>query len=202
MGAAKKVGSYLRLLWRERLPDSSEIPDVIYEEAEKSSLAREHGVKIATIGPSTAPALFGEGFRSPILEVNREFVVESAAERMLFSRLLELYRVLELLARTVPTLVETYSKFRERRQFEETIKLRHFDWSPLEIAQLDPSFSGQVLAIHNHLLELALYLRFTDALPSHVEKNIRDSLEILLNDWNFLVDRVEAEYRWSFKKLG
>ncbi len=180
MGAAKKIYEVVQGLF------------------ELSSLDRVIGQAPRLI---RAEALFGEAFRSPLIESEEQIQIRSAAEHAFFMRLCELYRVLELLSRTRPKLIEIYSRFRERKQFEDTLDLRYFETQDSLAVEFDPNLSAINLAIYNHLLELRIYLRFTDDLPSTVDTHILEALLSLIENWNALVDGVFDRYAWNFKKL-
>lgn len=179
MGAAKKIRTYLELIFAD---------------------PKQPRVNAGVLG-AASEAVFGEGFRSPLVDTGEAPVIVSELDHVLFLRLWEIYRVLDLLGRTTPSLIETYSRFRERKHFVETLEFRYFDTSDELLAKLDPNFVSTTQSLFNQIYELRLFLRFTDALPSHVEKYIGDSLVLMVEDWNSLVDRVQSRYRWSFKKL-
>lgn len=162
---------------------------------------REPAASLPLHGEVNAQALFGDAFRSPLIETEEKIRIRDEAEHSFFLRLCELYRVLELLARTQPKLVETYSKFRERKQFEDTLQFRYFETDDDLISRFDPNLTAILLAVFNHVLELRIFLRYTDALPSTIDTHIQESLLSLTENWNALVDGVYAQYGWNFKKL-
>lgn len=153
-------------------------------------------------GEVYAERLFGAGFRSPLLDDGQgSIVIQDTTEHAFFLRLCEAYRVLELSVRTVPTMIETYSRFRERKQFEETLRMRFFDGDDQIIARFDPHLSAIMNSIFNHVHELRIYLRYTDALPSTVEQRMTEDLAIMQESWELLVDGIHAKYGWNFKKI-
>lgn len=181
MGAVRKLTEYIAEFWDQRLADPA-------------ALVPRHG-------EVNAQALFGDAFRSPLIETDAPLLIRSETDHAFFLRLCELYRVLELLQRTQPLLIETYSKFRERKQFEETLRLRYFETDDGYIAAFDPNLTAILLAIFNHLIELRIFLRYTDALPSTIDTHIGEALLSLTENWNALVDGAQAKFAWSFKKL-
>ena len=180
MGAVRKITEYIAELWDQRIPDPA--------------------AKLR-LGQVNAQALFGEAFRSPLIDTEEPLVIRSDVDHAFFLRLCELYRVLELVQRTQPKLIETYSRFRERKQFEETLTMRYFETDDGYIAKFDPNLTAIVLAIFNHFIELRLFLRYTDALPSTVDTHIQESLLSLTENWNTLIDGAHARFGWNFKKL-
>ena len=180
MGAVRKITEYIAELWDQRIPDPA--------------AALRHG-------QVNAQALFGEAFRSPLIGSQEPLLIRTEGDHAFFLRLYELYRVLELLQRTQPRLIETYSKFRERKQFEETLTMRYFETDDAYLAKFEPNLCAILLAAFNHLIELRLFLRYTDALPSTVDTHIQESLLSLTENWNTLVEGVHARFGWNFKKL-
>jgi len=157
---------------------------------------------VALHGKIDADGLFGESFRSPLLAMEGvEIEIKDEVEHAFFLRSCELYRVLELLTRSTPSLIETYSKYRERKQFEETLRFRFFNSEDALLAKFDPNLTATQQAVFNHIHELRIYLRYTDALPSTVQQRILESTEIMIENWNLLVEGLYGTYCWNFKKL-
>lgn len=153
-------------------------------------------------GEVHAERLFGAGFRSPLLDDGQgSILIDNEVDHAFFLRICELYRVLELTTRTLPTLIETYSKFRERKQFEEAFRTRFFEGDDEIISRFDPHLAAIMYSIFNHLHELRIYLRFTDALPSTVEQRIQEDLEIMRDSWDMLVEGLHEARAWNFKKI-
>lgn len=181
MGAVRKLSEFIAEMWDQRLRDpASHLP---------------------MHGEVSAQALFGEAFRSPLIESEEKILIRSELDHAFFLRACELYRVMELLQRTLPKAIETYSKYRERKQFEEMLTMRYFETDDEWICRFDPNLTAIMLAIFNHLIELRIFLRYTDALPSTVDTHIQESLLTLTENWNMYVDGVHAKFGWNFKKL-
>jgi hypothetical protein len=139
-------------------------------------------------------------FRSP-LDEGVDIRFKSEVEHAFFLRCCELYRVLDLLERTKDKMIETYSKYRSRTQFTETLTFRYFDSEEALVAKFDPELAARMFFLFNFLYEMRLSLTYTDELPHTVKKQIDDSLPTLREAWNFLRDEVADRYKWNFKPL-
>jgi hypothetical protein len=140
-------------------------------------------------------------FRSP-LEGQGEVRFRDEVDHAFFLRCCELYRVLDLLERTTEQLIETYSKYRSRTQFTETLNFRYFDSEEALVALFEPQLAGRMFFLFNFLYELRISLTYTDDLPLTVKQSIDDSMLTLREAWNELVDGVRDQYGWQFKKLA
>ena len=140
-------------------------------------------------------------FRSP-LEGEGEVRFRDVTDHAFFLRCCELFRVLELLERTTDQLVDTYSKYRHRSQFTETLTFRYFDSEEALVARFDPRLAADMFFLFNFLYELRIQLTYTDELPMATKKQIDDAMLTLKEGWNKLTDAVEARYGWKFKKLS
>lgn len=139
-------------------------------------------------------------FRSPLAE-SSGIRFRDEVDHAFFLRCCELYRVLELLARELDKLVETYSKYRKRSQFTETLTFRYFDSEEALVAKFEPRLAASMFFCFNFLYELRISLTYTDDLPHTVRGQIEDSLWTLRQGWNELVDGVDERYGWKLKKL-
>ena len=99
-------------------------------------------------------------------------------------------------------LIETYSKYRNRTQFTETLTFRYFDSEEALVAQFDPWLAAKMFFLFNYLYELRISLTYTDDLPLTVRKQIDDAMWTLREGWNELVAGVKKTYAWSFKSLA
>lgn len=140
-------------------------------------------------------------FRSP-LEGEGEVRFRNDVDHAFFLRCCELYRVLDLLERNTENLVEIYSKFRNREPFKETLTFRYFDSEEALVARFEPRLAANMFFMFNFLYELRISLTYTDDLPLTVKKEIDDSMLTLRESWNGLIEGVEEEYGWKFKRLA
>lgn len=185
-------------------PKLSSMIDIFEAQAERDAVDRATQPPRFPEVPAEVHAerLFGSGFRSPLLDDGQgSILIRDEVEHAFFLRVCELYRVLELVTRTTPTLIETYSKFRERKQFEQALEMRFFEGDDKIISRFDPHLSAIMYSIYNHLHELRIYLRYTDALPSTVEQRMLEDLEIMRDSWDMFVEGIFAAKGWNFKKL-
>ena len=140
-------------------------------------------------------------FRSPLIEDSGEIKFRDEIDHAFFLRCCELFRVLDLLERTTDDLIETYSKYRHRTQFTESLNFRYFDSEEALVAHFDPQLAANMFFLFNFLYELRISLTYTDDLPLTVKKEIDDAMWTLRDGWNKLRDGVEAKYQWKFKKM-
>jgi hypothetical protein len=136
--------------------------------------------------------------RSPLRE-SEEASIGSDAEHAFFLRCFDLYRLIELVDRSLESMIEAYSKYRTRDLFKETLKPSHFDMSEEGLQGLDPNLNATVQAMFNRIHELRVSLLFEDALPFTVKARIETVLADLKHEWNSMQDRIESRYRWKFK---
>lgn len=139
-------------------------------------------------------------FRSP-LTGEGEVKFRDEVDHAFFLRCCELYRVLDLLERSTDSLIDTYSKYRNRQQFTDTLQFRYFDSEEALVALFDPRLAANLFFLFNFLHELRISLTYTDDLPLTVKKEIEDAMLTLRGAWNELTVGVEAKYGWAFKKL-
>lgn len=139
-------------------------------------------------------------FRSP-LAAGVDIHFKSEADHAFFLRCCELYRVLDLIERTEDKMIETYSKYRNRTQFKETLTFRYFDSEEALVAKFNPELAARMFFLFNFLYELRISLTYTDELPHTVKKQIDDSMLTLREGWNHLRDGVADRYKWNFKQL-
>lgn len=140
-------------------------------------------------------------FRSPLADQG-EVSFRNEVDHAFFLRCCELYRVLDLLERTTDDLIETYSKYRNRTQFTETLTFRYFDSEEALVAQFDPLLAAKMFFLFNFLYELRISLTYTDELPLTAKQEIDNAMLTLREGWNELTDGVKEHYGWEFKKIA
>lgn len=139
-------------------------------------------------------------FRSP-LEDGSKISIADEVEHAFFLRCCELYRVLDLIVRTTDKMVETYSKYRARDQFVETLTYRYFDSEEALVAKFDPRLAANLFFLFNYLYELRISLAHTDVMPSTVKTQLDEAMLTMVEAWNKLREEVNESYGWDFKKI-
>ena len=139
-------------------------------------------------------------FRSP-LEDGSKISIANEVEHAFFLRCCELYRVLDLIFRTTDKMIETYSKYRSRTQFVETLSFRYFDSEEAMVAKFDPRLAASLFFLFNYLYEMRISLAYTDAMPSTVHTQINDAMLTMVEAWNKLREEVNQVHGWDFKRI-
>lgn len=139
-------------------------------------------------------------FRSPLVGAE-EIFFETEVDHAFFLRCCELYRVLDLLERTTDSLIETYSKYRHREQFTETLSFRYFDSEEALVAKFDPKLAATMFFLFNYIHEMKIYLTYTDQLPLSVKNEIENAMGTLRAGWNELQKGTEEKFGWVFKRM-
>lgn len=136
------------------------------------------------------------------VEEGADVSIGSDAERAFFLRCCELYRVLELADRRLDSMIETYSKYRTREPFKETLAFRYFDEANDFTGIIDAELDVLVVAMFNMIHELRVSLMHEDALPYTVKTRIESALSILKKEWNEIVPKLQKRYSWRLKRLS
>jgi len=140
-------------------------------------------------------------FRSP-LEDGSKISIASEIDHAFFLRCCELYRVLDLIVRTTDHMIETYSKYRSREQFIQSLTFRYFDSEEALVAKFDPRLAANLFFLFNFLYEMRISLAHTDAMPTTVKTQINEALYTMIEAWNKLREEVNEKYAWDFKKIN
>lgn len=141
-----------------------------------------------------------EGLRTPIREES-ELKIQSEDEHAFFLRCFELYRVLELISRRMESMIDTYSKYRTREVFAETLSYRYFDDASGKIAGSNPLLNTRLVAMFNQLHELRVSLLYEDALPHTLRTRIEGHLALLRKEWEEFIQLLETHLGWKLKSL-
>lgn len=141
-----------------------------------------------------------EGLKTPIRE-GSEIRIQNEAEHAFFLRCFELYRVLELVSRRMESMIDTYSKYRTREVFSETLAFRYFDDASGRIAESDPKLNLQLVAMFNQLHELRVSLLYEDALPHTLRTRIEGHMALLKKQWQEFVVLLESSMDWKLRSL-
>lgn len=96
---------------------------------------------------------------------------------------MELLRVRRDLPERQDFLVQTWSRFRAREVFADTLFVRWRTLTAGDVAELDPATLPALHAAYEGIEELALYLRYTEDMPTtlgeHLERATRELLPLL-----------------------
>ncbi len=135
--------------------------------------------------------------------LNREddLRISTPAQHAMFLRCCELYRIIDLNVRSLPELIEVYSKFRTRDHFKESFTFRHFDADLSALAQCDADLVLHQNVLFNILHELKISLSYTDALPHTIRTEIERVVHVAAKAWNDHRDILQQRYGWDFKRI-
>ncbi len=135
------------------------------------------------------------------LQEGETLSIESEVDHALFLQCCEVYRVIDLLQRNLHSMVETYSKYRTRDPFRDSLILRFFGVDEAILSQIDPTVELRVLTAFNRLHELRLNLSHEDALPFTVKNKIEAELGQLRKEWDAIRECVAEKLGWKLKAL-
>jgi hypothetical protein len=144
--------------------------------------------------------LLSEGLKTPIRE-DAQIEIGNEAEHAFFLRCFELYRVLELISRRMESMIDTYSKYRTREVFAETLAYRYFDDASGKIAESNPQLNLQLVAMYNQLHELRVSLLYEDALPHTLRTRIEGHMALLRKEWQEFTQLLETHLGWKLRIL-
>ncbi len=130
-----------------------------------------------------------------------EIEISSAIENALFLQCCELFRVIDLVERNLTNMVETYSKYRTRDPFRESLVLRFSGLDEGILSQIDPEIEIEVLSLFNRIHELRLVLFHADALPFTVRGEIEAEMGHLKKGWDQVRVLVETKLGWRLKSF-
>jgi hypothetical protein len=140
------------------------------------------------------------GYHFP-LETEHPVIIEDEVQHALFQRCCELYRMMDLLRRQTPALIEAYSRFHSRHQFVEALQCRHFSLDGELAARLDPELLIWTNSLFNMLHELKVSLSCTEALPHTLQAEIEGALYLLIEGWERVRPMVQEKYGWAFLRI-
>ncbi len=94
-------------------------------------------------------------------------------------------------------MVETYSKYRTRDPFRDSLILRFFGVDEAALARVHPEVETQVLGAFNRIHELRLRLSHVDALPFTVKEDLKTEVAHLTQAWDQLRSALEKHLGWG-----
>lgn len=123
------------------------------------------------------------------------------AERILFQRCCEIYRIAELFSSKRDFLLKVYSEYHTRSHFESVLRTHYFETDERLTADYDPEFYSVILGTYHFIRTLELSLRNTTALPRTLEQELVWAEVNLIKTWNRIASMALQKLGWKLKGL-
>ena len=123
------------------------------------------------------------------------------AERILFQRCCEIYRIAELLSRKRDFLLKVYSEYHTRSHFESILRTHYFETDERLTADHDPEFYSIILGTYHFIRTLEVSLRHTTALPRTLEQELIWAESNLIKTWNKIASMALQKFGWKFRGI-
>jgi len=123
------------------------------------------------------------------------------AERILFQRCCEIYRIAELFSRRRDFLLKVYSEYHTRSHFESILRTHYFETDERLTADYDPEFYTVILGTYHFIRTLELSLRNTTALPRTLEQELVWAEANLIKTWNKIASMALQKFGWKFRGI-
>ena len=137
----------------------------------------------------------------PILQGD-SFPELDASKRVLFQRCCEIYRVTEHFGRQREFMLQIFTEFRTREQFESALSTHYFETDEALTSDFDPEFYSVILGAYHFIRTLSLSLRHTTALPTALSQQLVWAEANLTKTWNRIAAMAEEKYSWKLKRLS
>lgn len=121
------------------------------------------------------------------------------AERVLFQRCCEIYRIADLFSRKRDFLLKVYSEYHTRSHFESVLRTHYFETDERFTASYDPEFYSVILGTYHFIRTLELSLRNTTALPRTLEQELVWAEANLIKTWNKIASMALEKFGWEFQ---
>jgi hypothetical protein len=156
------------------------------------------------LAPPAFPARFSllSSLRGIPLRPEQEIEIRSDVEHALFLQCSEVFRIIDLLARSSGEMVDTYSKYRTRDPFRDALILRFFGVDETILSKVHPEIETRILGAFNRIHELRLRLSHVDALPFTVKEDLVAEVAQLTHAWDDLRTVLQSRLGWELAAVA